>query len=280
MTLLLSANLYSQDKVLSFKQPDINSDRKISEGLVITDSTFILGTLNNSTFISPSTSSTTAEGSKYINEGTRFFVSGAIRGYYNELYKIRYKEDEFYVDKSDLDFADGKDYYEALLNLDSISSELLERNAKVGGLQQYSRCLEKFISYAKRCKNYGIGVYDYSVYDESEYTDGTSAKITFLNPTNKTIKYVWVTFVGYNAVDDPVRAKNGSNRITLKCIGPIAPDESGQYSFEYVWFTDIVEYAKIANIKVQYKDGTFKNVATPSKTILKNDLYNFLGLDE
>lgn len=45
-----------------------------------------------------------------------------------------------------------------------------------------------------------------------------------------------------------------------KCIGPIEPQESGAYKFEYVWHTDIVEYSKLLSVKIQFMDNTIRTV--------------------
>jgi hypothetical protein len=121
-------------------------------------------------------------------------------------------------------------------------------------------------SYAK----YGLAIPKWGVYDVSEYTDGTGIRFTFYNPTQKTVKYVTVTFQGYNAVDDPV----GSS-ITRKCIGPIKPDETGTYDYDYAWHTDIVEYAKIKSIIVQYMDGTSKTISNPKSIMFNEKLQDF-----
>lgn len=100
-------------------------------------------------------------------------------------------------------------------------------------------------------------------------------KFEFYNPTKKTIKYITINFVGYNAVDDPVSTYEGST-LTRKCIGPIEPKDQATYEFEYVWFTDIVEYAKIKSILVQYKDGTSKRINNASNIVWSDELNSFL----
>ena len=132
--------------------------------------------------------------------------------------------------------------------------------------------LAELSSYGK----YGLAIKDWRVYDESEYTDGTGIWFNFYNPTSKTIKYVTINFVGYNAVDDPVSSR-GSYTLTRKCIGPIEPEETALYTFEYAWFTDIVEYAKIKSIKVQYKDGTSKTIINAKQITFSNELEEFLS---
>lgn len=110
--------------------------------------------------------------------------------------------------------------------------------------KELSEALDRFVKG-------GLGILEWGVYDESEYTDGTSVSVKFYNPTKSMIKYITLRFQGYNAVDDPVGTVE-----TRKCIGPIEPDETASYAFEYVWFTDIVEYARLKSVVVQYKNGT------------------------
>lgn len=119
------------------------------------------------------------------------------------------------------------------------------------------------------------------IYDESEYTEGTSAKFVVYNPTQKTIKYLWFTVVGFNPVGDKVidRVKGVSN-ITLKGVGPIEKDESGTYEFDYVWFTDMVETFKIISIKVQYMDNTIKTISNVKEITFTDDMLNSLKNDE
>ena len=130
---------------------------------------------------------------------------------------------------------------------------------------------KKFEEYIKKCALKGIGVFSFGAVDASEYTEGTGVEMTFYNPTKKIVKYVHATVVGYNAVNDPV-VESGKTSHTLKCIGPINPGEDGTYNFEYVWFTDIVETAKLTSIKVQYMDGTEKIISKPSEVIMPKAL--------
>jgi len=127
---------------------------------------------------------------------------------------------------------------------------------------------KKFITQSKLS---GLILMDYNANDESEYTDGTSMKFSFLNPTNKTIKYIWVNVIGLNAVNDPV-IESGKSLKTLKLIGPIEAKDYAEYEVKYVWFSDLIESCKIKSIKVQYMDGSFKTITIvnsiiPSETL-------------
>lgn len=120
--------------------------------------------------------------------------------------------------------------------------------------------IDKFLGYLDKHKSYGLSIMSWGIYDESEYTDGTSFAFDLINPTKKTIKYITVNVVGYNPVNDRVASK-GKYVQSVKCVGPIKPGVHAKYRFEYVWFTDLVENAKITSITVQYMDGSVKTIS-------------------
>lgn len=187
----------------------------------------------------------------------------------------------------------GVDYYKGVLNGKafyiptsnvSISEDTQMKIDSLVSCSQEVRdsffCLTKAISYANYMKKMndaldeikeqgikGLSIPYWSVYDMSEYTDGTGVEFSFYNPTKKTIKYINLSFVGYNAVDDKVGGVKEK-----RCIGPIAPEETASYDFEYVWFTDIVEYAKLLSISVQYMDGTVKTISKPESIVWKKEI--------
>ncbi len=115
--------------------------------------------------------------------------------------------------------------------------------------------------YAK-AKAQGIAITDYSVKDESEYTNGTGYSIDFVNAGKKTIKYIWFTLSAYNRVKDFISTK------VVKAMGPIKSGYSGSGSFSYVWHTDLVETVKLTGIKIQYMDGTFFVAKKPKDAFL------------
>ncbi|MBM3713521.1 MAG: hypothetical protein FJW56_08835 [Actinobacteria bacterium] len=87
----------------------------------------------------------------------------------------------------------------------------------------------------------------------SDYTIGFS--ISLSNLSNKTIKYVFITVTATNPVDDKVGTK------TVKAIGPIYSNYSGSYEFEDIIYSRSAKYLSIDNIKLQYMDGTVKNIS-------------------
>ncbi len=137
--------------------------------------------------------------------------------------------------------------------------------------------MRKGLNFLADCKSKGLAITRWATYDESEYTDGTSLQISVYNPTQKIVKYIWVTITGYNPVDDKiVDRKRGTSNITVKAVGPLEPDKTGTYEFSYVWFTDLVSTALINSIKVQYMDGTIKTIANPKGIELPKKSYDVL----
>lgn len=140
--------------------------------------------------------------------------------------------------------AQPQDVRDAFLDFSKIISRYRYNEERINNLNAFKKLIER-----------GFVVVEAHPYDMSEYTDGTGMKFSFLNTSNNTIKYITINFIGYNAVDDPVSSR-GKTLLSRKCIGPVEPFETASYDFEYIWFTDIVDYSKIRSIVVQYKNGT------------------------
>jgi len=197
----------------------------------------------------------------------------------SKFYEIKFNEKYLFIE---VDFLICENnFYEIINNFSEIEkNNFRENSSKLADIQRLEK-LKKFDEFIQYSSQQGLIIKKWDVIDESKYTDGTGVEIEFINPTKKTIKYIWTTFVGYNAVKDPVidRVK-GLKNITVKSIGPIEPNESGSYTYEYVWYTDIVETAKITNIKIQYMDGSFKTITDPNKVIMSEALLRILDEQE
>ncbi len=106
-------------------------------------------------------------------------------------------------------------------------------------------------------EKYGLGIIKYNVV--SDYSS-TGASFAIYNPSKKTIKYIWFSIAGENPVGDLVAITKGVFYKTLKGIGPVESNGIAEWSFDYVWLTDVVEYLKISTIKIQYMDGSMKTI--------------------
>lgn len=118
----------------------------------------------------------------------------------------------------------------------------------------------------------GLGILKFEPYDVSEYTEGTGFRINVFNPTKKIIKYISISFVGYNAVNDKVINRMGSSYInSVKCVGPIKQYEDSEYEWDYIWFNDLVETIKLTSVNVQYMDGSTKQIANIGSVIINKN---------
>ena len=189
-----------------------------------------------------------------------------------KFYKMIYNGKAFYMKASDVEVPESE-----MAKLDSLQKctpevkDYFLKRSIYFNRAIYLQKLENAIEEVKAMKSYGLAIPEWRVYDESEYTQGTGINIVFLNPTDQMIKYISITFQGYNAVDDKV-----GGPVTEKCIGPIEPNEGAQYNFEYVWFTDIVEYAKIRSITVTYKNGSTKTIKNADAITFSDELYDII----
>ena len=221
----------------------------------------------------------------YLPSGTAIGIGDRIRvksqDYSGSLadknyYKAFYNGKAFFIEASDVELSnEQRRRLDSLMRCTAQEREVFFYRSlelfKQLHLNQISENMAALQSY----KKYGLNIESWEVYDESEYTDGTGIRFRFYNPTDQIIKYITVNFVGYNAVDDPVSG-HGTTLQTRRCIGPIAPEETASYEFEYVWHTDVVEYAKIRSIIVQYKNGTTKTISNASQITFSKELNEFL----
>lgn len=241
---------------------------------------FILGLTKSMSKISQSinpTESYSTLSSKYLYSPVVISIGGKLKVKDKEYFKAIYKGKAFFIESSAVTLSD-----EMKLKVDSLDlMNEAQKNyffhfaltlGKNMELQTANENLAELNSFSK----YGLAISEWGPYDESEYTDGTSVRFHFFNPTKKIIKYITINYVGYNSVDDPVSSR-GKTVMTSKCIGPIEPDSFATYEFEYVWFTDVVDYAKIRSIVVQYKDGTSKTITNAKNIMFSENLNTWLN---
>lgn len=251
----------------------------------------IFGTVNDSTNISPTYDNycnLSSEGYRDKVEYKTLYVIGIneCKQQYEKstlFYEVAYRGKSYYVKTSTLSVKDED--IELIKSYPNDKLSAYKEIALVYSGKHWLDEVKKSINKLKATEKYGITINDASLYDMSEYTEGTGFNITFYNPTKKTIKYVTTNLVGYNPVGDPVKDyRRKSTLITLKGVGPIEPGSTIKYSMDYAWMTDLVETFKIKNIVIQYMDGTTKTVKSPDKITLSNvdtqNLRDFATKDE
>jgi len=221
---------------------------------------------------------------KHLKSGAVVLISGiknCKKSYSNDnnkFFEIRNNNETYFIEEEKL--LTDETYYSQIENMLPNVADSFRQYAQHLSTILYENDMNKALKFIDGCKVSGLAILDWSFYDESEYTDGTGVKIKVYNPTRKTIKYLWFTFVGFNPVGDKIIDRKRGSNITMKGVGPIKPNESGTYEYSYVWFTDLVETAKLIFVKIQYMDGSIKTITTPKKVMLSNDLYEILFVEE
>ncbi len=230
---------------------------------------FLLGKIESGAVAGTSVSDLCyTSGAKYFKADETIFITGkqsCSKYSTNRTFlEFSWKGETYYLEEDKIFLTDeNKAKMAALSEADWAS---LQSNGKYVSLLWQKTKAEKFLAVVESMKPNGAIIADWGLTDESEYTEGTGLKFEILNPTRKTIKYIWITVAVLNPVGDPA----GPPR-TVKLVGPIEPDTSGSYSFDYVWMSDMPSTAKIRAVKIQYMDGSVRNVASPSKMIFSDD---------
>ncbi|MEF9926440.1 MAG: hypothetical protein RR775_00470 [Massilia sp.] len=214
-------------------------------------------------FIGKSLSSSCQTGSDTLLKGTTMLVVAGYESctspYSNPkgFYTVFKGAQKYYIRESDLELS-GQEAH-SIKSLSPEQQSLFFKQAEGVAIYLRKKEISEVLNVLDSHKKSGLTVVSSGIADVSEHTEGTSFSIEVINQASKPIKYVWFTVVGYNAVGDPVRGRLGTS-ITVKGIGPIAPEDSGSYEWEYLWHSDVVETFKLPKIKVQYMDGSVREV--------------------
>ena len=91
---------------------------------------------------------------------------------------------------------------------------------------------------------------------------GVDVRFSIKNKSQKTIKYAYLFFIPYNAVDDKVSCSiTGKVENGVKLTGPIQPEgfKSGNI-FENAWWNHSITRVSLSKVIVEYTDGTEETI--------------------
>lgn len=151
-------------------------------------------------------------------------------------------------------------FYNNLSQTDKDNLDVLAKNKSIE-FRDYTK--RKLGDYLLSFKKYGIGIIE-AVPTENYSMTGADFKV--FNASEKTIKYITFNFYGKNAVKDKV-----GQLISRKGIGPIEQYETGTWSFDTVWLTDIVQTLKLVSVNIIYMNGTSKTIPITSSYFVDSD---------
>ncbi len=86
---------------------------------------------------------------------------------------------------------------------------------------------------------------------------GVGVQFSFRNEGEKTIKYVTISFIPYNQVDDAVSSSiGGRSEFGIICTGPIAPNKKQSGRCECIWYNYSITSVRVSKAEIEYMDGT------------------------
>lgn len=97
---------------------------------------------------------------------------------------------------------------------------------------------------------------------------GVDVRLTWGNlAPNKTVKYLRLLLVPYNAVSDPVASQIGRRVFAnIQVVGPVAPGEeqgkaftwtgSGPLRWKNVWYNSTIVRVELQQVEIEYTDGS------------------------
>lgn len=149
------------------------------------------------------------------------------------------------IDTSNQDWKIAK----AKLLKQQLSESLHQDVTRIGKL--FDEFVKEATIKENREKRFGIGIRNFK---ENNNDNFYNIGFEIYNWTPNVVKYVWVTATAINAVGDVVQSKK------LTSIGPISSKKINEYSFENVFYSEIIDNIKISKIEYQLMNGTKKSI--------------------
>ena len=105
----------------------------------------------------------------------------------------------------------------------------------------------------------------------SDYMFGL--EFNLYNCFKKTISKIEITVAPYNSRDRVQEDKFHRTVRTVRCMGPIAPGEPAQYTFDELFWDDSgkIRYMKVTSITFHFPDGTSRSF-NGYPTVMKHSL--------
>lgn len=116
--------------------------------------------------------------------------------------------------------------------------------------RRHVRVVEEVNEQERQMQKYGVFISTLKLYSGDYYDIGL--KLSVMNLSHKTIKYIEFTTSACNPVGDVVDTK------TVKGIGPIPYGATGNYDFEDVWWSKVISSHKPKSMLITYMDGSTK----------------------
>lgn len=235
----------------------------------------LLGEKNSRCFFYPSKAIGTKEVLLIIN-GLECSESGNSKRYYS----VYYDSTEYLVQAKDVKILEDVGF-ENIVSIDSnilsdrkrVSKELdiqriqRERKRVSDSLKNIEKQLLKLQSKIGN-PSYPVFIKEWS-WESSDFLNWPLMNFELYNNSKKRIKYIYINLYSLNRVGDKI-VELGKTTKSLTAIGPFEPGETSVVNFKDVWHTHLVHTIKIQSLKIEYFDGTFKNIPNVNEIILSD----------
>lgn len=216
--------------------------------------------------------------SKYVSDNS---VISAVNNQLSSKYNFHVENLEKYQEEFETvrsyhmhRFQQKYEYYSNLIEILPTKIDSVAKHAMI----DYQRMLEEeynqwYNSLTTSTKNaYKRIAITFASLSSPNSVGGHDAHFTYINKSNKTIKYLYWTGRFYNDVDDIVYCNiRDYSSFTGKDTGPVAPGETGGGVWDCVIYNWSASYIKFSDISITYTDGsTFTIGAGDISKLLKS----------
>jgi hypothetical protein len=240
--------------------------------LKFSDSTLVLGEIIKKSYISKRiTSFCSKEADLLLDEGVQLYVinkeicSNSDYKKKNIFYQVAYNGGLFYIESDRINLKTSFPE-EEIKNMSSDKFNSWKLYVTSQSKILYVKEEDEANNYFNKAQRHGLVLLSWTMTQKGTLSNITGVRLNFYNPTNKIIKYITTKLIAYNPVGDEIIDRNNKTSIvTVKSIGPLRPQEVGSYDFSNLWYSNLIESAKIINIKVEYMDGSVKTINSISE---------------
>ena len=116
------------------------------------------------------------------------------------------------------------------------------------------------------------GSYEGWSYGEPNAANGIGVMHEIYNASERSMKYITVTYIAFNRVGDIVSCKTtGRCEANGRLTGPVEPDEKTNLQWDVLWYNPTVDTVQIKEIVIEYMDGDTETIAASDIVYMEDE---------
>lgn len=116
------------------------------------------------------------------------------------------------------------------------------------------------------------GSYEGWSYGEPNAANGMGVMHEIYNASERSMKYITVTYLAFNRVGDIVSCKTtGRREANGRLTGPVEPDEKTNLQWDVLWYNPTVDTVQIKEIVIEYMDGDTETIAASDIVYMEDE---------